>query len=253
MSVLSLQKSVIYGPVRSRRLGASLGVNLLPSARKFCSYNCVYCQYGWTDRHGLEIQEGAELPSVADVEAAVTGALSKGPRIDYVTLAGNGEPTLHPGFAEVVDLVNRLRDRYAPDARSAVLSNASTVHRPEIRHALGKLDAPIMKLDVGTQRCWRRFNRPCPGIEWKGVVEGLEALDRPVIQALFAEGEHGNADKEEIAAWVALLKRIRPAFVQVYSLDRPTPARALRPVERSGLQTVARQAKQGAGVSVGVF
>jgi wyosine [tRNA(Phe)-imidazoG37] synthetase (radical SAM superfamily) len=253
MSVLSLQGSTVYGPVRSRRLGFSLGVNLLPRTRKFCSYNCVYCQYGWTKRHGLGIEDPSELPSVEEVRQAVESALRKGARLDYITLAGNGEPTLHPGFGEVVDVVRELRDRHAPRVRTAVLSNSSTVHRPEVREALGRLDEPIMKLDAGTESTWKRYNSPCPGIEWRGMIDGLAALARPTIQALFAGGEKGNDEDDEIGAWVELLTRIRPRHVQVYSVDRPSADGGMVPVPGARLEDIAGRARHGAGVSVSVY
>lgn len=228
-------------------------MNLLPWDYKFCSYNCVYCQYGWTRRHTLGTGEAGDLPSSGEVEDAVKAALARGHRLDYITLAGNGEPTVHPEFVEIVGLVNTLRDVHAPDVRTAVLSNSSTIARAEIREALAQLDAPIMKLDAGTEAGWRRFNRPCPGVDWDDVIAGLEAFDQPVLQVMFVHGRTGNTQPGEIAAWVGLLERIKPGFVQVYTLDRPTAARDLRPVERARLQEIASQAKDGAGVSVGVF
>ncbi len=253
MSVLSLQNSIIYGPVRSRRLGASLGVNLLPRARKFCSFDCLYCQYGWTERHGLDLSERNDLPSLDDVRRAVETALARDHALDYITLAGNGEPTLHPKFAEIVDVVNALRDRHAVGVKTAILSNSSTIGRWEIREAVGRLDEPIMKLDAGTETGWRRFNRPCRGVQWEELIAGLEALEGPVLQSLFAHGENGNTSPEEIMAWIGLVGRIRPRSVQVYTLDRPAPERSLEPVAVSQLEDIARQAKEGAGVPVSVY
>jgi wyosine [tRNA(Phe)-imidazoG37] synthetase (radical SAM superfamily) len=238
MTVLSLQKSIIYGPVRSRRLGASLGVNLSPVSDKLCSYNCVYCQYGWTSRHEAGGKTPGDLPPASEVEAAVDGALRRGHPPDYITFAGNGEPTLHPEFGDIVDRVRASRDRNMPAARVAVLSNSSTVGRRDIREALGRLDDPIMKLDTGTEEGWRRFNRPCPGIDWKDLVAGLEALEGPILQSLFAHGKHGNTHREEIEEWVGLVKRIQPRTVQVYTLDRPTPDRDLEPVEEWQLEEI---------------
>ncbi|MGC9357838.1 MAG: radical SAM protein, partial [Anaerolineae bacterium] len=146
MHALPLESGVIYGPVRSRRLGISLGINVLPLRRKVCSFDCVYCHYGPTVVPTLSPDE-SEFPGVPEIVAAVERALRRTPHVDSLTFSGNGEPTLHPYFRDVVLGVRRLRDRLNPQARISLFSNATMAHLPQIREALAHLDAPIMKLD----------------------------------------------------------------------------------------------------------
>lgn len=255
--MLGLKKGLTYGPVRSRRLGCSLGINLFPGDEKRCPFDCVYCQYGWTPRTALHL-DGAviHLPTPRDVEAAVSRALERLPEPPlYLTFSGNGEPTLHPDFPEMVDRVVTVRNRLGGGMRTAVLSNSARVAEPDIRAALGRLDVRIMKLDCGTEEDFRRYNRPAPGLSLEGITEGLRslaALSPVTIQSLITAGADGNMPCDNALAWVDRLRRIRPAAVQLYSLDRGHPASDLRPASRSELERLA-EAAGAAGVFVTVF
>jgi wyosine [tRNA(Phe)-imidazoG37] synthetase (radical SAM superfamily) len=255
--ILELKKGLIYGPVRSRRLGRSLGINLFPGDEKRCPFDCVYCQYGWTPRTAVHLErEIIHLPTPREVEAAVARALDSLPEPPaYLTFSGNGEPTLHPDFPEMVDRLVTLRNRLGGGMRTAVLSNSARVTEPNIRGALARLDVRIMKLDCGTEEAFRRYNRPALEVSLEGITEGLRSLAAasPVtIQALFAAGEDGNMASDNASAWVERLRRIRPAAVQLYSLDRGHPARDLRPASGSELERLA-DAARAAGVPVTVF
>jgi wyosine [tRNA(Phe)-imidazoG37] synthetase (radical SAM superfamily) len=251
--LLSLQRGITYGPVLSRRLGRSLGINLLPAKRKVCNFNCRYCQYGWTDPSLLAATTAADFPTVAEVLDAVAvtlGALAAPPA--YLTFSGNGEPTLHPLFGELVDGITGLRDRLAPRARTAILSNASRAVEPEIRQALSRLDARIMKLDAGTEAGFRRYNDPVGGLTLAAVVEGLRALPDTTLQTLLTSGPSGNLDAAELDAWLELVVSIRPRAVQLYTLDRGAPCEQLVPATREQLAGV--RARLGAlGVAAEVF
>ena len=242
--LLELQSTIIYGPIQSRRIGSSLGVNLLPPKVKVCSFDCLYCQYGWTD---FSLMESAVFPSPDEVKQALEEALEKleePPR--WITFSGNGEPTLHPDFGRIVDIVIEVRDRLAPSAGTAILSNSTTVHRPEIREALSKLDLRIMKLDAGTPGMFASYSRPAPGFTLELVVGGLSALEDVTIQSLFTKGTSGNYTEANIDAWIERLKRIEPVMVQAYSLDRGFPSREiekLTPGELAGI--VERLEKAG--------
>ncbi|RQV98621.1 MAG: radical SAM protein, partial [Calditrichaeota bacterium] len=189
--------------------------------------NCVYCQYGWTEGN-----QGKQLwPEVHTVQDAVESVLKQLPvKPDYLTFSGNGEPTLHPRFPEIVDILIRLRDVYAPDSRTAILSNSSTLALASIRQAIMKLDARIMKLDCGEEACFKRFNRPARGITLKKIFNGLQQLAGVTIQALFAEGEEGNYESSNISAWIDKLKTLKPRDTQIYTLDRGYPSGNIYPV-----------------------
>lgn len=196
--------------------------------RKVCSFDCVYCQYGWSDAAGLEAVGRGELPAVETVLEALEKALRTLPTPpDYLTFSGNGEATLHPQFGALVDGVTRLRVALAPDSRTAILSNSSRVTDPVVRAALARLDEPIMKLDAGTDAALRRYNRPLVPLGVAEIVAGLRALPRVTIQSLFCDGPEGNLDAENAAAWLDAVQSIRPVMVQIYSLDRGVPSQSI--------------------------
>ena len=241
--LLELQKGIIYGPIRSRRLGHSLGVNLLPASAKVCTFDCLYCQYGWTDREALRNLRSLALPSRRQVAEALEKALASVAQDPpaYITFSGNGEPTLHPDFADIVDDVIAIRDRLAPSARTAILSNSTTVSESGIRGALARLDVRIMKLDAGTEARFCAYNQPASGYDIASVVEGLAGLKDVTLQALFARGPAGNASDTDIEAWVSLVKQIAPTLVQIYTLDRGYPSRQIEPVGRADLEAICRR------------
>lgn len=238
--LLDLKKGIIYGPVHSRRLGRSLGINILPGEAKLCTFDCLYCQYGWTGIHDAKPPRDVDLPSVSDVLDAVRNALAL---IDvppaYITFSGNGEPTLHSDFPRMVEGVIDLRNRFSPQSETAILSNSTTVSDPDIRSALARLDLRIMKLDSGSEEMLGAYNRPCGGIHLGEIVEGLAALKDVTIQALFTGGPAGNGGVEAVDAWIDQLEKIRPLMVQIYTLDRGYPSRRIEPLSRTELLDVA--------------
>ncbi len=244
MTVISLQKGIIYGPVPSRRLGPSLGVNLLPVDSKMCSFDCLYCQYGRTTHHVCSYAGEAPVPCLEDVELALTGALGRrSSDPGYVTLSGNGEPTLHPSFPGIVRVMNRTRDRLCPSAKTAILSNSVGSWRPQIRAALSELDVRIMKLDAATDEMLQMYNRPCPGVTLEHILDGLRGLDHIVVQALLTTGPRGNAVEDHLQLWFAALSSLTPDEVQIYSLDRPTPSEDLQPIPASALEELAARGR----------
>lgn len=264
--LLTLKKGITYGPVNSRRLGLSLGINLLPPSVKVCSFDCVYCQYGWTKVREIRDEHRALIPRAEDVVRAVEAALAELPSPPaYITFSGHGEPSLHPDFPDIVEAVKETRNRLAPGAKTAILSNSSAVSEERTRKALARLDMRIMKLDCGTQTAFARYSRPAPGLTLEAVTSGLAGLARlaPVtIQSLWSGGADGNLtaspkDGElgrhpEVSAWVDRLRRIKPAFVQVYSLDRDTPAKNLRKLGEDELGKIA-SLTQAAGIPASAF
>lgn len=257
--ILELKKGLTYGPVRSRRLGASLGINLFPGDEKLCPFDCVYCQYGRTQRPVVHLARGqVRLPAPGDVEKALEralGSLSALPA--YITFSGNGEPTLHPDFPEMVDRVIALRNRCGGGMRTAVLSNSARVGDPGVRAALVRLDLSIMKLDCGTEDTFSRYNRPGPGpgLDLEGIEEGLRMLSGEIpitVQSLFAAGRDGNMNEANTTGWIERLVRIKPAAVQLYTLARGHADYDLRPGLRADLLRMAKEAAKR-GVSVSVF
>ena len=255
--ILELQKELTYGPVRSRRLGASLGINLFPGNIKRCPFDCVYCHFGWTQNKSSRLSRGiVPLPSPVEVEEAVRRALEDLPALPaYITFSGNGEPTLHPDFPELVDRVVSLRKKFQGRLRVAVLSNSAGIMQPDVRAALTRLDVRIMKLDCGTEEVFRRYNRPIESLRLEAITEGLIALAEAspvVLQSLFAGGGEGNLEEKHVSTWIDRAQRIVPAEVQIYTLARGYPAGDLRPASTVALANLAAEALRR-GVPVHVY
>jgi wyosine [tRNA(Phe)-imidazoG37] synthetase (radical SAM superfamily) len=258
LKTLELQSGIVYGPVLSRRLGHSLGINILPSKYKLCSFNCRYCQYGWTRRPTLQpTEEIWDLPTPRDVVAALEQSLRKiarhRTRIDSLTFSGNGETTLHPDFGEIVDSVKSLRDQYLPHINLAILSNASRIGQKEVRDALEKLDLKIMKLDAGSEALVHELNGPAPPFYLGEIVAGLKQLKDVIIQSLFVQGRLTNSDPESIEVWLEKLREIQPSLVQVYTLDRSPADERLWKVNMATLQWIVSQVRWRAGVPVELY
>jgi wyosine [tRNA(Phe)-imidazoG37] synthetase (radical SAM superfamily) len=241
---------VVFGPVRSRRLGLSLGINLLPLHSKYCSFNCIYCECGWTP---VKRSEPGELPSRAMVAEALEKSLKELVEEEYLpdalTYAGNGEPTIHPDFAGIVDDTIRLRDLYVPKAKVTVLSNASKVNDPVVFNALLKLDNNIQKLDAGNDELFRLINNPVDPADLEKLTEGLASFNGTVIiQSMFLRGKVrgttvDNTTQEEVEAWISRLKRIRPSSVMIYPIARATPVHDLSRITQAELEKIAGQVK----------
>ena len=258
LNTIPLQSGIIYGPVSSRRLGVSLGINLLPSGYKLCSFNCIYCQYGWTIKPTLSLNHQAQdLPRPADVSAALAASLQRRAkrkaRLDAITFCGNGEPTLHPDLAEIVVAAKGLRDQYFPLAKLAILSNSSTLGRNEVRDALEMLDLKIMKLDAGTEELIHRLNAPAPPFYLGDIVAGLKSLKDVILQSIFVQGRVANTDPDSLEYWLEKVREIRPTLVQIYTLDRPPAESRLWKVNLPTLQWIARQVRWRAGVPAEVY
>ncbi len=249
---------VIFGPVRSRRLGLSLGINLLPLHRKYCSFNCIYCECGWTPP---QARESLEMPAREEVASFLEQKLNELAVDDYlpdaITYAGNGEPTLHPEFSGIVDDTIRLRDMYSADAKVTVLSNGSRIQDPSVFNALLKLDNNILKLDAGTEETFHILNNPVEPFDLAGYIEGLMKFKgNLIIQTMFLKGSFNgrvidNTTDAEVTEWIAHLKRIRPKSVMLYSIARATPAHELEQISRGTLEEIALRArKEGLEVKV---
>lgn len=252
-TIIPLQDSVVYGPIRSRRLGSSLGLNILPTGHKACSSNCVYCQYGWTapPKTPERLKRAADL--LAEIETSFAAHAREGTPVDCITFAGNGEPTIHPDLLELVQGVKALRDRYFPAARVGILSDATQITRPAVREALELLDDRYMKFDVADEATWRRINQPLVSVSFQDMLQALQTLPGIVLQSMFIQGSYDNTGATHIDAWVSAVRAIKPLSVQVYTVDRGTAAEGIEEVPRAALQAIADRLTLATGIHTEVY
>lgn len=226
-----LREETVFGPIFSRRLGTSLGINLLPEKGKICNFDCIYCECGW-NKDG---RDDTVIPSAAKVHADLERMLLKlkdeGTHVDSITFSGDGEPTINPEFPQIIDDTLALRDKYAPTAKVSVLSNATRVHVPEVFNALCKVDNPIMKIDAPTNELIERINKPAPGYDIARVVEALKQFNGDfVLQTCMLRSAEYNFDSskpEVLVGWMDIVRKLKPRQIMVYTIDRPTPAQGL--------------------------
>lgn len=257
MAEPGLYTSHIIGPIHSRRLGVSLGVNLLPTDGKVCSFDCVYCECGWNADH-----RGGKLPQADEVEQQLAARLKemhdRGEHLDVITFAGNGEPTLHPDFARVIDRTIALRDEYFPEVKVSVLSNATRMTNAAVQAALMRVDNNILKLDGAFDETVRLIDQPQDAhYSVQAVVEGMKSYGGQLtVQTMFVRGEHNgrsfdNTTPEEVEAWRQLIRQIAPHQVMVYSLDRPTPEKNLTAVSKAEMEEIVKPlVEEGFSISV---
>jgi wyosine [tRNA(Phe)-imidazoG37] synthetase (radical SAM superfamily) len=237
---------IVFGPVRSRRFGVSLGINLLPDTMKYCSFNCIYCECGLT---APDQEQRARLFSTETVITALEERFKilkdQGLEPDNITFAGNGEPTMHPGFNIIIDKTVELRAACFPKAGITVLSNATRLHIPSVREALQKIDNNVLKLDAGSETMFRLINRPASPVTLNEIVDNLESFGgRLVIQTLFLRGIINNqvvdnTTEEEIRLWLGHLMRIKPALVMLYSVSRETPEQNIERISKHEMMQIA--------------
>lgn len=225
-----LREETVFGPIKSRRLGNSLGINLLPVNGKICNFDCIYCECGW-NKDG---REDTTLPTAADVRAALEDYLQRlsqeGVPIDSITFSGDGEPTLNPDFPEIIDDTIRLRNQFYPQAKISVLSNATRVSRPEILAALKRVDNPIMKIDAPTNELVAKINHCSPDYDVERVVQALEGFEGNfVLQTMFLRSsDFDSSSSEVLVGWMEIVRRLHPREIMVYTLDRPAPQEGLQ-------------------------
>jgi wyosine [tRNA(Phe)-imidazoG37] synthetase (radical SAM superfamily) len=242
MALRPLKCGIVYGPINSKRLGRSLGINLLPPDKKVCSFDCVYCHYGRT------LSAPFELAEPADVESELRKVLSGKPQIDFITFAGNGEPTVHPGFLEIVKRVKKVRDEMVPQVRIALLTNSSMLKRPDIAEACKLIDSPICKLDAGDEETFRRINRPIARTHLEDVVSGIKATPNATIQTIIVEGVSANTGEDHVGNIINAISKAQPVFVQVYSIDFPFPEGSIEPAANEKLERIAAMVKEKTGI-----
>ena len=224
-----VREETVFGPIHSRRLGNSLGMNLLPVNGKLCNFDCIYCECGW-NRDG---RNDTRLPDAAEVRACLEKKLQEcraaGTPIDSITFSGDGEPTINPDFPRIIDDTLELRGRYYPDAVVSVLSNATRAHIPAVFEALRKVDNPIMKIDAPTNELIARIDRPAPGYDIARVIGALKKFDGDfILQTMFLRSrDFDSSSPEVLGGWMDIVRSLRPREVMVYTIDRPTPQEGL--------------------------
>jgi len=237
---------IIFGPVKSRRLGVSLGVNLLPNDCKLCSFNCIYCECGWNpDHHDQKISFHDINLVKTRLREKLTEMKNKMETPDVITFAGNGEPTLHPAFADIIDYTIQVRDEIFPDARIAVLSNATMIHRKTVFDALNKVDDNILKLDGGFEKTIMDLDQPVGSFNLSKTVDLLSKFNgNLIIQTLFIRGKYknkiiDNTLDREIETWLGHLVKIKPKEVMIYTISRDTPIDDLEKISLNELKEIA--------------
>ena len=234
--------SIVYGPIRSRRLGVSLGVNLMPTNAKLCTFDCVYCECGWNQPVSHPV-----LPTREQVREALAEKLvSIANTLDVITFSGNGEPTLHPDFLGIIQDTCALRDQYCPQAKISVLSNSTQLARPDVVEALRLCDNRILKLDSAIDATMQLIDKPVnPRLTVEQIVEWLSVFNGDfTLQTCFLRGEyHGqiidNTTTQELSAWYAMIERLQPKQVMIYVIDRTTPLQTLSKVPAHEMQAIA--------------
>ena len=220
-----IREELVFGPIHSRRLGSSLGINLLPRTGKLCNFDCIYCECGW-NRDGRTTEP---LPAVSDLqetlEATLRDCLEKGTGIDSITFSGDGESTLHPCFGEMIDVTLSLRDRFFPVAKVSVLSNATRLGDEKVFQALRKVDNPILKLDAPADAAVALINRPQGSYHVEDVVRNLERFEGDfILQTMFLRSEDfDSSDPAQLASWMDIVRRVSPREIMAYTLDREAP------------------------------
>ena len=245
-----LREEVVFGPIKSRRLGWSLGINLLPTKGKICNFDCIYCECGWN----ADGRDDTKLPSEAEVRSALEAKLAdillEGTQVDSITFSGDGEPTLNPDFARIIDDTIALRDIYCPQAKVSVLTNATKLLSDTVFGALRKVDAPILKLDAPTDERARKINGALPSFRVDDVVKGMKRFEGDfILQTMFLKSDDFDSlEPQMLAKWMDIVREIRPRLIMAYTIARPTPQsglsaysaaqirEALKPLEDEGFK-----------------
>lgn len=244
---------IVFGPIASRRLGSSLGVNILPSKGKLCNFDCIYCECGWN----ADGKADRKFPSFASVREAlehrIKGLKAEGTAVDSITFSGNGEPTLHPDFPAIVEVVLRLRDMYYPEAKVSVLSNATMIWKEDVREALKKVDNPILKIDASEDGLIQMVNKPVGHYELDEIKKNLRDFNGNfVLQTIFFRSpEFDLSAEEQLESWRNIVRDLRPREIMVYTIDRETPDKSLGKCKVEEMETfVAPLVEEGFRIQI---
>ncbi len=249
--------SPIFGPVHSRRLGVSLGINLMPGDGKICSFDCIYCECGFNKDFKPKVARPTREEVRQALEAKLKDMQQNGPAPDVLTFAGNGEPTLHPDFAGIISDTLQLRDHYFPKAKVSVLSNSTMIHKPEVFEALRRIDNNILKLDTVDEAYIQALDQPAKGYDVQRIIQHMKAFEgRCIIQTMFLKGSYNGKDMDNtsdsyVLPWLETVKEIAPHQVMIYTIDRETPTQGLQKATHEELDRIAAMV-EAAGISCSV-
>ncbi len=221
---------IVFGPIFSRRLGSSLGVNILPSKGKLCNFDCVYCECGWNKDGAVPQRRFPTLPEVRNaLVEKIAMTANEGVAVDSITFSGNGEPTMHPDFAEIINITLSLRDQYFPNAKVSVLSNATMLDKEDVLNALMRVDNPILKIDASSQALVEKINKPVGSYRLDAVLERLKKFNGNfILQTMFLKSqEFDTLSPEALNGWYDIVRMLKPRQVMVYTIDRETPDSSL--------------------------
>lgn len=251
--------STIFGPIHSRRLGTSLGINLTPNDGKICSFDCLYCEAGYNAQGPGTTGMAPRAEVAALLEAKLRSMKEKGENLDVITFSGNGEPTLHPEFEGVIDDTIRLRDKYFPNVKISVLSNSTRIGNEGVCRALRRVDNNILKLDSAIDDTVRKLDRPTdPAFSIEKTIDRIATFGKDaIVQTMLTRGSHNgqpvdNTTPEELAALIEAYKRIKPGSIMLYTIDRPTPEGSLRRIPVDELRAAAQRITEQTGIPVQV-
>ena len=241
---------IIFGPVSSRRLGTSLGINLLPNDRKICTFNCIYCECGWTDTHSSSRSFHPREEIRDSLRYKLARMKENNEPLDTITFAGNGEPTMHPDFDLVIQDTLGIRNQFFPKAKIAVLSNSTLIHKPKVFNALKRIDLNILKVDSAFETTVKFLNQPYEGFDFQRTIEYLIRLNgKVIIQTMFIRGKYNgqhfdNTTPEEVNAWLQLLEKINPQQVMIYTIARDTPSESIEKIPEEELEEIAKRVEE---------
>jgi wyosine [tRNA(Phe)-imidazoG37] synthetase (radical SAM superfamily) len=248
-----LLKHIIYGPINSRRFGRSLGINIMPEVEKLCTFDCVYCECGFSNPkprpEDIALHDSQSIISV--LEYRLKELKENDIAVDSITFSGNGEPTLHPKFSKIIDETIRLRDEYYPDTNITVLSNSTTITKPDVVAALKRIDMPVLKLDSAITSTMRAIDLPhSPKFNSNDLIKQLGSFGgNVIIQTILIKGkykgvEFDNTTEKEIEAYLNAMEKIKPKMVMLYALDRKAPVASLEKVPAETLRSVASRIRK---------
>ncbi len=240
-----LFNETVFGPIKSRRLGNSLGVNLLPKFGKWCSFDCIYCECGWNKDGKKDTVLPTRDEVYQDLDCKLAYLFQEGIAVDTITFSGNGEPTMHPAFAEIIDFTLKLRDSYFPSAKVSVLTNATRLGNEKVREALMKVDNPILKIDSPLDWMVKAINIPNEAYSLEETIKNIKLFNHNfILQTMFLKGEEGGVaidctSPEHVGKWRDLVRELAPREVMMYTIDRETPAKNLQKVTVEQMEEIA--------------
>ncbi|MDO5759621.1 MAG: radical SAM protein [Bacteroidota bacterium] len=245
-----LFEEIIVGPIHSRRLGTSLGVNVLPTEKKYCSFDCVYCECGWNEidtRSHVGFNERKKIKEALE-QWCNSHSEQERVKVDSITFSGNGEPTLHPEILGIVEDVISLRNKFLPKAKVTILTNSTNIYKEDVNKALHLIDNPILKIDAGTSEMYKRINKPVSA-SFKDIKKGLREFgEKAIIQTILLRSKNkaeeiNNTTEEEFSAWLEFIKEIKPRMVMLYVIDRATPDKDLIKLEKEEMESFANRVR----------